>query len=56
MVFLHHSLAKKMVRPNSCVGMTKAERSLSKMESLGTQQMQYNWVTLITSFCGLTKM
>jgi hypothetical protein len=42
--------------PNSCVGMTKAERSLRKMASLGTLQMQHNRVTLITTSHGLTKM
>jgi hypothetical protein len=59
MVFLHHSLAEKMVRNTkgdpTCVGMTKAERSLSNMASLGTRQMQHNRVTLITTFRGLTK-
>jgi hypothetical protein len=42
-------------RLNSCVGMTKAERSLRKMVSLGTPQMQHNRVTLITTSHGLTK-
>jgi hypothetical protein len=41
-------------RPNSCVGMTKAKRSLRKMASLGTLQMQRNGVTLITTSHGLT--
>jgi hypothetical protein len=49
-VFLHHSSAEKdgsqhERRPNSCVGMRKAERR--KLASLGTPQMQHNWVTLI---------
>jgi hypothetical protein len=35
--------------------MTKAERSLRKMASLGTAQMQHNGVTLITTSHGLTK-
>jgi hypothetical protein len=35
--------------------MTKAERSLRKMASLGTPQMQHNGVTLITTSHGLTK-
>jgi hypothetical protein len=47
MVFLHHSWVEKMV------GMTKAERSLRKMASLGTPQMQRNGVTLITTSHGL---
>jgi hypothetical protein len=59
MVFLHHSSAEKMVherRPNSCIGMKKAERSLiiRKMASLGTSQMQRNGVTLIPTSHGLT--
>jgi hypothetical protein len=33
--------------------MTKAERSLRKMASLGTPQMQHNGVTLITTSHGL---
>jgi hypothetical protein len=35
-------------RPNSCIGMTKAESSIiiRKMASLGTPQMQRNGVTL----------
>jgi hypothetical protein len=43
-------------RPNSCIGMTKAERSLiiRKMASLGTPQMQRNGVTLIPTSHGLT--
>jgi hypothetical protein len=42
--------------PNSCIGMTKAERSLiiRKMASLGTPQMQRNGVTLIPTSNGLT--
>jgi hypothetical protein len=41
-------------RPNSCVDMMKVERSLRKMASLGTPQMQHNGVTLITTSHGLT--
>jgi hypothetical protein len=39
-------------RPNSCVGMTKAERSLiiRKMASLGTPQMQCNGVNINNHF------
>jgi hypothetical protein len=41
---------------NSCIGMTKAGRSLiiRKMASLGTPQMQRNGVTLIPTSHGLT--
>jgi hypothetical protein len=42
-------------RPNSCIGMTKADRSLRKMANLGTPQMQHNGVTLVTTSHGLTK-
>jgi hypothetical protein len=42
-------------RPNSCVGMTKPERSLRKMASLATPQMHHNGVILITTSHGLTK-
>jgi hypothetical protein len=41
-------------RPNSSVGMRKAERSLRKMTTLGTPQMQCNGITLITTSHGLT--
>jgi hypothetical protein len=42
-------------RPNSCIDMTKAKRSLiRKRASLGTPQMQCNGVTLITTSHGLT--
>jgi hypothetical protein len=42
-------------RPNSYIGMKKAERSLiiRKMASLGTPQMQRNGVTLISTPHGL---
>jgi hypothetical protein len=40
-------------RPNSCISMRKAERSLRKMARLGTPQMQRNGVTLITTSHGL---
>jgi hypothetical protein len=43
MIFLHHYSpedgSQHERRPNSCVGMMKAERSLSKKASLGTPQM-----------------
>jgi hypothetical protein len=43
-------------RPNSCIGMTKAKRSLiiRKMASLDTPQMQRNGLTLIPTSHGLT--
>jgi hypothetical protein len=43
-------------RPNSCIGMKKAEKSLiiRKMASLGTPQIQRNGVTLIPTSHGLT--
>jgi hypothetical protein len=58
MVFLHHSSAEKMVRNTKggpTLTLTKAERSLRKMASLCTPQMQHNGVTLITTSHGLTK-